>query len=259
MTFSNKNMLIGAVVVIVLAAGIYMQYRNTASRSSDGKMVTNTGDGLTLNADGNLIIKEIDSSLVAPDFTRPIAFSSSVDADLRKALNANLAARQAALQANIKNFSAWIGLGMVYQMGGDYKKAEEIWTFASLLAPKSSAPFDNLGNLYLDYLKDYPKAERMFKTAVENDPTDIGAYRNLFSLYTTYGYKSGTSAAENIMKTAIAASPNAYDLHVLLARYYKEKGRTAEARAEYDLAISGAKAQDLNSVAADIEAEKATL
>ena len=80
--------------------------------------------------------------------------------------------------------------------------------YVSKLYPTSSVPFDNLGSLYLDFIKEYRKAEENFKQAIENDAHDITAYQQLFSLYTLYGYKSDTSAAAELVAQGLKDNPN---------------------------------------------------
>lgn len=191
----------------------------------------------------------------APDFRTPIAFSSDIAEDVRTQIQATADTLIGRISNDSADLLSWIDLGMMHKIGGDYKGAEVLWIYVSKAAPANSIAFQNLGDLYQNFLKDYPKAESNFLTAIKITPNDPNPYRALFSLYTSV-HKVGTSAAENILKQGIQANPQSIDLQVILARYYKSVGRTAEAKAEYDAAIANAQAQGQLSLAAQVQDEK---
>ena len=82
-------------------------------------------------------------------------------------------------------------------------------------------------------------------------------YRDLFNVYANF-YKQNAGNAESTLKAGIAANPKAIDLSILLAQYYRDHGRTAEAKAQYDLAIAAAKAAGSTSLVATLETEKSS-
>ncbi len=143
----------------------------------------------------------------APDYKAPLTFASSVSEDVRGALERQRIATIAQLDKDPVSFNAWINLGNIRHTAGDYKGAEAAWTYAGVLYPKSSVPFDNLGWLYLDFIKDYPKAETNFLRAIANDAHDINAYEQLFSLYTMYGYVPRANAAADLVERGLKANP----------------------------------------------------
>ena len=262
MTKIQQGLLIGT-IAIVLAAFLWFFNTRSALAPSSTPAATTTPQGVTVAGTGEFTISEEDASvqdLPQPDYNTPIAFALGVSTEVRAVVEADLVQKRAALKSNPEDFNAWIVLGALYHMGGDEKMAEKIWLYTSALAPTSPLPYYNLADLYLDFLKDYVKAEAMYKKALALDPRNPAPYRNLFSLYTDYGYKKGTSAAEDILKQGIAAVANTvYDLHILLARYYKVQGRTAEAKAEFDLAIAAAEVAGRSDVAEQLREEKAAL
>ncbi len=145
--------------------------------------------------------------------------------------------------------------GTDYKKAGDYANAAKTWESVSSMWPQNIISFNNLGDLYMNYLKDYPKAEKNYLQHITNRSDDPNAYRTLFELYTTTSYKPSSTAAEDILKKGIANNTQAYDLNILLARYYKAAGRTAEAKAQYDLAIGIVTRQGNASLAAQIDEE----
>lgn len=259
----QRNLVIGiAIAAVLLGLGIYIEKKNvsggTLAPASGAATSTADRSGVAVEATGDYTIQEI-SEIMPPDYRKPVSFSASVSAEARASINASLAQKRAALTSNPTDFNAWISLGALYHTGGDERTAEEVWLYAAALAPQASLPYDNLGDLYLNYLKEYVKSESAFKKAIAADAQDVGAYQNLFSLYTEYGYKKGTAAAEDILKKGIAANPGAYDLETLLARYYTGLGRTAEAKLQYEAAIKAAEKAGAVSIAEQLKAEEAAI
>lgn len=140
---------------------------------------------------------------------------------------------------------------------GDYAGARAEWEYVSRTWPANMYSFISLAQLYEKQLKDYGKAELNYLAAIKNAPSQYssGLYRDLFFLYANL-YKQDSGNAESTLKAGIAANPRAVDLSVLLAQYYRDRGRTAEAKAQYDLAIAAARSVGDTSLVATLEAEK---
>jgi hypothetical protein len=82
-----------------------------------------------------------------------------VSADVRAAIEPRLAADIALLSVNPDNFNAWMDIAILRKIGGDYRGAEEIWLYATKHWPKSVVPFQNLADLYQNFLNDPAKAK----------------------------------------------------------------------------------------------------
>lgn len=155
-------------------------------------------------------------------------------------------------------YQDWVNLGLARQMLGDYVGAEEVWIYATKLSPTTPVAFSNLGYLYMVYIKNGAKSEASYKQALTLNPKDVNSYRSLAELY-TYHYKKDTNAVELILKEGIQKNPDAYDLGVLLARYYVEKGMIMEAKSVYTEAASSARSAGKVDVATSIETERDAL
>ena len=142
---------------------------------------------------------------------------------------------------------------------GNYAGAIATLTAALKLAPGDVVVNNNLGDLYMNWAKDYVKAEASYKKVIATDSRYLDAYRHLFDLYTTTSYKPSNTAAADIVAKALVALPNAYDLQVMLARWYRDTRNYAQAKVTYQAAIDNAQRQNLTKVAADIQAELAAL
>ena len=118
-----------------------------------------------------------------------------------------------ASQADTDKEYALLAQGQTKKNAGDYRGAATIWesvalsnTFVSFIA------YANLADLYTNFIKDYPQAEVDLKNVISIKPDYIDAYRNLYMLYTVYGYKAGTSAAADILAQGLKANPGNQDL-----------------------------------------------
>ena len=134
-------------------------------------------------------------------------FDENVAKEIQVLLEKKFDDLQVIFASDTTNFSAWIESGILRKAAGDYMGAAEDWGYVAKLYPKSTIPFDNLGDLYLNFLKDYPKAEANFKTSIAFNPNNIHAYQQLFALYTLYGYKTDTSAATNLVSEGLKKNP----------------------------------------------------
>ena len=202
-----------------------------------------------------------DSATVAPTVPMPNldraipATTPDLDAAAYTQLLKDISVAVDDLRKNPASYQDWINLGLDRQMLSDYAGAEEVWIYATKLAPQGEVAFANLGNLYEIYLKEYSQSETYYQKAIAINPADTNLYRSLFELYSAH-YKQGTSAAEDILKEGIAKNPTALDLQVLLARLYRDTSRTTEAKAEYDVAIKTATAIGNTLAVSQLQTEK---
>lgn len=259
-------------VIIVLLAGTFLvkRMRDTAgtgmaasplASTSLDSLASSTATMSSGETAGQYVIAEetltfdakAGAKIPVPDFKN--AVSCSLDATVCQQIQTKVAAAVEALSQKTNDFGAWINLGTLRKMVGDYKGAAEAWEYVSKIYPTQPTSFSNLGDLYMSYLHDNAKAETNYLTAIKNYPAGADAYRALAELYQS-GFRGG-SAAEDILKKGIKAAPQAIDLQVLLARYYTAAGRTADAAATYDAAIAAATAAGNTSLAASLEVEKA--
>jgi tetratricopeptide (TPR) repeat protein len=222
------NLIAGVLgVVAIIAIGMYMYtHRSTpADQTATSTPIAITGTTANLielttsSTSGSYTVSEVPTSPKpqAPNFRIALTFGDAVSADVRTALTAQFDATVKVLAGDKTNFNGWINLGTLRKMVNDYTGAKTDWAYAATLYPKSTIPFDNLGELYLDYLKDYPKAEANFKQSISNDPHDINAYQQLVSLYTVYGYKD-TATALTLIQQGLAANPDNQTLLQLQAQ-----------------------------------------
>lgn len=211
----NKHNIIAAILTVlaILSIGAYFLARPSApgtATTGTSTPITTTVSGVTITG-GGATVTETPANAKVPDFRTPLTFSGSTSAEVRTALTKQFDATVKILEGDKLNFSAWINLGTLRKVTGDYTGAETVWKYAAGLYPKSTVPSDNLGSLYLDFLKNYPKAETYYKLSIGNDSHDINAYQQLISLYTVYGYPSaqaGKDKALALVEPGLKANPD---------------------------------------------------
>lgn len=257
---TNKKALISGALflaILIVGFGAWHYYESGSVNARTVSIVPLNGQNGTQAADGsNVVSIGGRASLKAPLLERPIpATSPNIDPSARPAAIKYLNTSVANLKKNPNSLQDWINLGLAREVLADYVGAEEAWTFATKLSPSNELAYASLGNLYMSYLKDGVKAEANFKVALSIAPSDVGIYRSLAELY-TYHYKQDTNAAEQILKEGFAKNPLAYDLGVLLARYYRDHGMIAEAKAAYTAAADSATKGGSLDIAKSITAER---
>ena len=222
--------------------------------STTGALATTSTNGVT--GTGAFTVSKDDAIELPtpPDFRAPIAYATSVAPDVRAIIETKAQKLQTQLAKDSFNLGAWIDLGAARKMAGDYRGAETAWAFVAKAAPQNTIAFANLADLYMNFLKDYPKAEVMLKKVIALDPAQVEPYVSLATLYENF-YKTGTAAAEDILKKGVQSHPSSVDLRVLLARLYAQAGRTTEAQAQYQAAIDSAQKQGHADTASQLKAE----
>ena len=264
----KKIYIVIGIVVLVLVAALFVWQRTGSAAgpmtivpiaTTSNVTVQKQGD-ITASGRGNYTITKISSTPSSiPDFKASVVFSLDISADVRAVLNARLAATQAEIGKDTNDFNTWITLGGLYKMGGDYQHALTMWNYASLTWPKNSVSFANLGDLYMNFLHDYSKANSNYLTDVKNSPGSIESYVDLFNLYTSGKYTPSAMAAEDILKKGIQANPTSIELPVTLARYFVSKGNISEAKVQFELAMKNAQVAGQTNLVSDLQNEEASL
>ena len=271
MEISTRNQyIIGTIIVVALTVVGGVLYRQGAHKPGFNPQATSTEPATTTTflspttmvvsgPSGSYTITQLSASdqPTAPAYKGTITCPSSMPQETCSAIESKDATIIAMLDKNATDFSAWIELSAIHKQVGDNAGAEAMWTYLTKVYPTSPVAFNDLGDLYMNFMKEYSKAEANWLQAIKLQPNDPAPYANLFALYTETNYHPSATAGEAILKEGIAANPKAVELQVLLARYYKAQGDSAQANAEYDAAIKNAQGQGLSSLAQQLAAEKA--
>ena len=122
------------------------------------------------------------------------------------------------LKSEPNYLQGWLQVGILRKFLGDYDGASLAWQYASLIRPQEYIAFSNLGDLYHYYLKDFPKAEKYLRRAVDVKPDYVAGYKNLFDLY-TLSYKEKKNLAESVLLEGIKKNPGDNYLQGILTSY----------------------------------------
>ena len=191
-------LIVGALAISGVFVYLYARSggSQTATVLEEEDVVSVVGGGVEVESTGGeAIVREVSTQAPPPpDFQKPLVFSESVPSETRLAYTALFDEAVEMLERDSVDYQGWVTLGILRKFVNDYRGAEEAWGYAASIYPQSTVPFSNLGSLYLDFIKDYPKAEANYKQVLANDPHDINSYQQLVSLYTVYGYKDASTA-----------------------------------------------------------------
>ena len=266
---SRLWILVGGVVLLGLAGGYYVWQARSSSSSANPSTLPQvsvptigvSSSAQTVNTpNGSYTIEEVPAANIPahPSIHRALTFAGDFSTDQQASITASIKVLEDRLKQDAADPGTWTNLGAIRKIIGDFEGAKQAWEYVAILSPKNTTPLYNLADLYGNFLKQYGTAEKYYKKVISIDPLDTNAYRNLFDLYNNV-YKIGSGAAPSILKQGIAANPNAIDLHVLLARYYRAQNDTANAKVQYDAAITSAKDQNQGGIAEQIQQEEAEI
>lgn len=178
---TQKNILIAGGVIIIAIAAFFL-----ASRAEAPVVTEDNQSATTTDESGNIDLSTVSTTSIthangytitpisidntatapkAPGYTSPVLFNTAVGADVRAAIAVQLADIKSILDKNPKDIDAWLRLGTLHKIGGDYSGAETIWLYVSKAWPADYIAFNNLANLYLSEGKT-ADAKAMYKLAI---------------------------------------------------------------------------------------------
>ncbi len=146
-------------------------------------------------------------------YTPPATAPASIQAEDRAAV----AAAVAELKKNPDYSANWLQLALYYKNAGDYAGAEEVWVYVTKAWPSDIVAYNNLADLYQNYLRDYPKAATYWNKVIALKPDTAYAYINLATLYRLN--LQDTAKAKTTLQAGLKANPNNADLQHALSSY----------------------------------------
>lgn len=208
---SKKNNLIVAIIIVVVAVGLMGYY---------------------------LYPRAGNHQKAAPDYFTINIVDQTLPPEKRDAYVAEFNKVHETLSENPDLFNSWMELGAIKKQLGDYKGAEEIWLHATDLRPKNSLSYNNLADLYSNFLKDYDKAIPNYEMAIKNsigEPINVSYVRNFFEFY--YYYVKDNTKAEQVLLSGVENNPKSADMLNLTASFYQDQGSKSKALEYYQRAL----------------------
>jgi len=198
--------LIATIAALALVGGGAYYFSTRAQAPTTTGTATTTPNGAATSTTGNSTGSgAVNSGVVTPDASKPIEFSADISADIRVQLNTALKKEQAEIAKNPLSPGPWIRLGTIHKMGGDYANAALYWEYVASVYRGKSVPYLSLGDLYQNFLHDTTKAETNYKLAIQNDPQNVNAYADLYTMY-HFTLKDDTKAAA-ILADGLKSNP----------------------------------------------------
>ncbi len=241
-----RTIVIWGIAIIVLLAGLgYLYIQSKVAPST-------IPEGVSTEVDINpaeTVVTDIPKNDLPqmPSLTRSVEEYAPSE-DMRKSIQNTIAT----IRKTPNSFDDWILLGIYRKQIGDYTGALEAWEFASKIRPEDAIPKNNIGMLYYLHTKEYAKAEEILLATTKTHPHYTATFQNLYELY-HYAYKQGSGADEQILLAGIKENQKGIELIMLLASYYDEAGRNADAKKTYNEALVIAKEQGDEGLVAYIE------
>ena len=164
MTEIQRNLALGVGLAALLGAGVYY-YATLNPSAPGGQATTSTSTVGGIGATGDYTVERVEDTGAPAPAIRPIIISTDLPPEARTALTANFVEVKQLLIKDPADFNAWLDLAILYKIGGDYRGAEAIWLYATKAWPESPIPFNNLGDLYQNFLKDAAKAKFYYTEA----------------------------------------------------------------------------------------------
>ena len=140
----------------------------------------------------------------APALDRPVDTPESFSEEVARQAREELQGAILAVKGEPYNSMLWANLGLYRKEIDDFQGAKEAWEYSFALNPRNPVVADNLGVLYGFYLKDFTKAERNFRLAIELEPTAHYRYLRLYEFYSDIlkdNVKAKAAIAEGVRAT----------------------------------------------------------
>jgi len=177
------------------------------------------------------MLKKILAASPEPD-TRTMNQLARLYMDMKKYDDA-LAMYRQMVEFNPRNGFGYFGVGTVLEVKRDTAGASAQYIQALAFSPELGEAREHLGEIYL-VRKEYDKAVRLFREAVENDSTDIGS---LLALAGVHEAKGDSAGAETLFKDARRRFPKDAQPVLDLGNFYMNRQRFGLAYREFQKAV----------------------
>ncbi len=199
------------ILLLVAIGGLFLRHKLETQQKTETQMPGNVssstalGNGISITGLPAGATVHILQNVTLPSLTQQVTYSSTLSTDIVTQLQTQIAQLRAQLKTNPSNTQNWLQLAIDYKEAGDYVAAANVWTYLTQALPSNYIAFADLGDLYTNFLIDYPKAETNYLAAIKLNPSNIDLYNNLYMLY-RYKENNPTAAAA-ILAQGLKANP----------------------------------------------------
>jgi hypothetical protein len=203
-------------LVIVIVVGWYFVSRNKAlAPSSVGTIATSTNTTPPAKGGTSTVSIANTSDIPMPSLDRPYNPPSDLPASVQALDRQQVATAIQQLTIDPNHLAYWLQLAIYRKGAGDYTGAEEIWVYCTKRWPTDYTSFENLGDLYANYLHKSTLAVQYWRQALTLAPRDIRTYISL-ATYQDINLQD-KAAAQATLEAGLQQNPGNTDLQRALA------------------------------------------
>lgn len=207
-------------LVLVVAVGWYLGAHNKAIAPTTQNPVASSTNATTTGQagtnSGSVGITGIPnmSGYPAPDLNRPYMPPANLPASVQAQSKQTVANAIQQLKIDPNHLAYWLELAIYRKGSADYVGAEEIWVYCTKVWPTDPTAYNNLADLYGNYLHDYPKAVANWNEVIKLQPKNVPAYLSLASLYNIN--MKDRADAQATLQAGLKENPSNSDLQYAL-------------------------------------------
>ena len=214
----NKQVLHSVLAVMVIIA-IFAGYSFYGNKDEKNEVITEEDivpetQNETQDNDNQVVPSGNEVVSRIPNLDRPIVVPESTPPAIKEEIINKINGFVALLKQDPDLFNEWLGLGIYRKEIKDYEGARQAWEYASVIRPKNSVSFGNLGVLYGYYLQNGALAEENYLKSIENDPKLPYLYAQTADFYLEV--MNNPQKAREILEKGLKAIPGDESLEAML-------------------------------------------
>jgi hypothetical protein len=208
MTQNSRTWIIVGIIIVILAVAAYLFVQRPVSSPSEEMTATSTDTTIVSSSTdaattAGYTVAPVETSQVRQP--KPLLITADLGEQERAAMQQQFSAALDTLKATPTDFNAWTAVASLRKAAGDYAGSVDDLAYIGKLYPTNKVSFASEANVYLYYLKNYPKASAAYQAAIKNDPKQIYLYSDFYELVKVYPQARATFAAT--LDQGIAANP----------------------------------------------------
>lgn len=205
-----------AIIIVFIAAAWYLSVHHKALAPTQSQIATST-NATTTGQTGNIQITGVSnvSGYPAPDLNRPYTPPSNLPASVQTESRQTVAKAVQQLRIDPNHLAYWLELAIYRKGSADYAGAEEIWVYCTKMWPTDPISYENLADLYANYLHQSDKAVEYWNKAIPLDK--LNSIRVYIALATFQDINlHDKAAAQATLQAGLKANPGNESLKYVL-------------------------------------------
>ncbi len=213
--------IVAAAVVVIAALGWYFAAHHKASAPSVSNSTATTTSTTSASGGGNAGPNSSvgsavpdQSTLQKPDLNRPYKPLSTLPQSVQDNNKKLYATAVQQLKIDPNGIAYWLQLAQLRKGANDFSGAAEVWIYVTKRWPNDPIAFENLGDLYANYMHEAALGVEYWQKALPLDAKNIGLYINLATYQDINMHDK--AAAQATLEAGLKANPGNTDLQYAL-------------------------------------------